>query len=423
MKPDETPETLRLTVPRTVLDMAEILAEAGETAYLVGGSVRDLLAGEKPSDWDIATTAQPKKVMEIFKRVIPTGIDHGTVTVLMGDDHVEVTTLRGEGAYADGRRPDSVVFLDDIEADLARRDFTVNAIAWEPISRAIHDPFGGRADLRAGVLRAVGDPAERFSEDGLRVMRAARFAATLGMDIDRATADAIPSAAKGLSRVSAERKRDELLKMLMSPIPSRGLSVMREGDLFRHALPRLAPVSRDDAAWERLRVRVDRTRAVVALRLAALLADLDDAGPTIDGLKLDRKTARLVKSLAAATPLDLTSPWTPPRARELMSRLGPETALDAAELTRAHLEAGSEDPAEAKALGDLIQSTIDAGVPLGIGDLAIGGKDLMSDLGLSPGPRIGDMLKGLLARVLQSPGENSRERLLEIAADLIGDDS
>src|SRR4051812_26620405 len=177
----------RVEFPRDVTDLCARLAERGKRSWIVGGCVRDLLFGREVSDWDLATDARPDELMKIFPRAIPTGIEHGTVTVVIGKKHYEVTTLRGEAAYSDGRRPDAVHFVDDITADLARRDFTFNAIAIDPTTKVIIDPFDGRRDLEARVLRAVGNPIERFSEDGLRVLRAARFVATLEVTLDPAT--------------------------------------------------------------------------------------------------------------------------------------------------------------------------------------------------------------------------------------------
>ena len=191
---------LHAALPRDVRTVCHVLHEAGESAWVVGGSVRDVIAGREPGDWDVATTAVPDRAIELFHRVIPTGVQHGTVTVLVGGRGIEVTTLRGDGAYSDGRRPDRVRFLGDIREDLARRDFTVNAIAYDPAAGRLHDPFDGAGDIERRLLRAVGDPPARFAEDSLRVLRGARFAATLGFRVEPATRDAIAGAAHLLER-------------------------------------------------------------------------------------------------------------------------------------------------------------------------------------------------------------------------------
>src|SRR5712671_5062535 len=204
-------------VPPAVLGVLRTLRGANKQGWLAGGAVRDLLRiaeGEKltpPQDFDVATDARPEEVQRLFPRTVPTGIAHGTITVLADEQHnVEVTTFRGEGPYLDGRRPGSVTFLGDIEGDLARRDFTVNAIAWDPLLDDLRDPFGGVGDLERRRLRAVGDPLARFREDGLRPLRAVRFAATLRLALDPPTRLAIPQALDVFARVAMERVREEL---------------------------------------------------------------------------------------------------------------------------------------------------------------------------------------------------------------------
>ncbi|MBW2225337.1 MAG: HDIG domain-containing protein, partial [Deltaproteobacteria bacterium] len=215
------------------------LRNSGERAWVVGGCVRDTLRGERVNDWDVATTALPEKVKRIFHKVIPTGIDHGTVTVLWKGEAYEVTTLRGEGTYTDGRRPDSVVFVEDIDRDLARRDFTVNAIAYDPVDGHIADPFDGLGDMRSKVLRAVGDPNERFQEDGLRILRGARFVATLGFELEEATEAAFRGALNTLQKVSPERVRDEWMKAMKANTPSRAFEVMRRTGILEVTYPEL----------------------------------------------------------------------------------------------------------------------------------------------------------------------------------------
>ena len=194
-------------VPPDVHSIASRLQAAGLRAWIVGGCTRDLLLGRPVHDWDLATDARPDQVVELFRRVIPTGIQHGTVTVMLGRSGYEVTTLRGEGAYSDGRHPDSVTFVGDLVEDLARRDFTINAIALDPRTGEVTDPFQGQDDLRARSLRAVGEPERRFSEDGLRLMRAARFSAVLGFEIEPATFAAMSATVQTLEKVSQEDRK------------------------------------------------------------------------------------------------------------------------------------------------------------------------------------------------------------------------
>ena len=208
-------------IPDGVRELCTTLHANGEEAWIVGGCLRDLLLGKTVSDWDVATTATPPRVQKLFRKVIPTGIAHGTVTVRLRGTSYEVTTFRGEGAYTDGRRPDEVFFVGTIEEDLARRDFTVNALAYDPVGDRLVDPFGGLEDLDRGLLRAVGDPHQRFAEDGLRVLRGARFTATLGFDLDPETEKAIGPSLGTFRQVSRERVRDEWLKTMTAERPSR----------------------------------------------------------------------------------------------------------------------------------------------------------------------------------------------------------
>ena len=235
-----TRATLAAAVPANVRAVCATLTAAGHQAVTVGGAVRDALLGRAPGDWDVATSAHPEQVLALFRHTIPTGLQHGTVTIVTGkgiESHVEVTTFRGEGAYSDARRPDHVVFGVPLVEDLARRDLVVNAIAYDPANDQLIDPFGGRADLAAKRLRAVGDPVARFTEDGLRVMRAVRFAAKLEFALDPATEAGIAAALPSLAKVSRERVSDELRELLAAREPSRGLVVAARTGIIATILP------------------------------------------------------------------------------------------------------------------------------------------------------------------------------------------
>ena len=273
-------------VPADVLAVLRGLRAAGKQAWLAGGAVRDLVRqaeglyrGAPPEDFDVATDALPEQVAKLFPRVIPTGIQHGTVTVLSGAHKIEVTTFRGEGPYADGRRPSSVTFLGEIDGDLARRDFTVNAMAWDPLDGPLRDPFGGVADLKRHLLRAVGDPLLRFREDGLRPLRAVRFACTLRLALDPRTRRAIAQALDVFDKVAQERVRDELVKLLCrgSP-PSRGLRLLLSTGLLGRIVPELLESvgfqqNRYHAydVWRHTLRCVDCAPRNLTVRLAALL--------------------------------------------------------------------------------------------------------------------------------------------------------
>ena len=271
-----------MRVPRVVRDFAAEVLSGGFQCHLVGGAVRDLLTGRPHTDFDIATNARPEQVGKLFRRVIPTGIKHGTVTVLFRDVTFEVTTYRTEAGYTDGRRPDKVSFAPSILDDLARRDFTINAMAWDLNAHRLIDPHDGRKDLARGIIRAIGDPSERFREDGLRPLRACRIASQLDFNVEEVTRDAIPGALDILSRVSAERVRDELVKILESPLPSRGLILMKETRILTVVLPELLEgvgVAQGDLhCYDVFTHSVHACDAApsssLALRLAALLHDV-----------------------------------------------------------------------------------------------------------------------------------------------------
>ncbi len=226
-------------VPPGILAVLERLQSDGHEAYLVGGCVRDLVTGRVPQDWDVTTQAVPAQVQRLFQKVIPTGIAHGTVTVLVPGGQVEVTTYRVEAGYADGRRPDRVEFRRDLEEDLARRDFTINAMAFDPRAQELRDPFGGLEDLTLRRVRCVGDAVARFGEDGLRPLRAIRFATVLDFELDAATESAIPGALDVFRKVAPERVRDEFLKLLLAPGVERGLGLLATTGLLAAALPEL----------------------------------------------------------------------------------------------------------------------------------------------------------------------------------------
>lgn len=403
-------------VPGEIVEVARRLQAAGHQAVLVGGSVRDALLGLPASDWDLATSATPDEVQALFRRTIPTGIEHGTVTVLVrppgGDGPrvpVEVTTFRGEGDYTDGRRPSSVTFHRDLVEDLARRDFTVNAFAWDPVRHVFEDPFDGLHDLQAKVIRAVGDPSERFAEDGLRTMRAVRFCATLGFSLDPATHDAIGPALGVLDKVSRERVHVELFKLLGAPRPSLGLWPMLDTGMWGHVLPELP---RDQC--EQAITAVDRLPADPTLRLARLLwprARQDDAGRSIvlectDRLRPSRQERQRIEALTSDEVAALPLADTPAAVRRIVSRLGREHLEDALALL--------ELPADH---AETIRSAC-RDAPLTTGELAIKGRDLIAAGLVRPGPAVGALQRDLLDRVLDDPTLNDPPALLAVAREL-----
>ena len=228
-----------MKIPSYVLKIAQVLHKKGFEAWIVGGSIRDILIGKPAYDHDIATNATPDQVMSIFRRTVPTGVKHGTVTVLSGSESVEITTFRSDGIYSDARHPDGVTYAKTIGEDLSRRDFTMNGIAYNPITDELIDPYGGRQDIRNELIRTIGNPLDRFSEDGLRPFRTCRLASQLGFTIEEKTFKAIGSCLDKAAQVSIERIRDEFIKIIESPKPSIGIELMRKCGLLELFLPEL----------------------------------------------------------------------------------------------------------------------------------------------------------------------------------------
>jgi tRNA nucleotidyltransferase (CCA-adding enzyme) len=440
-------------IPSDVLAVCKRLRDAGHQAHLVGGGIRDLLLGRPPTDFDVATSALPEAVLALFgnRYAIPTGLQHGTVTVLAGDRdkprHVEVTTFRGEGEYLDGRRPSVVHFSATLEEDLARRDFTMNAIAYDPVAGVVTDPFGGQRDMAAKLVRAVGDPVERFREDGLRPMRAVRQATQLGFTIDEPTKSAIPATLASFRMVSSERIRDELFKMLSATAPARGIELMRETGLMAEVFPELLEgVGVTQNRFHKFDVyghtlaTLDGARGDVVVKLGALLHDVGkprSRAPKEDApgeysffrhefvgaematdicqrLKLSSEQREDVAALVKHHMFFYEPQWTDGKIRRFVREIGAERlpalfALRAADITG---RGYGEDPEkETRELQERIERVATEDAALHIKDLAIDGRDVMQLLGIPPGRRIGEILARLLERVIDDPSLNTKESL------------
>ncbi len=391
------------TPPPYVTDILSKLEQAGFAAYMVGGCVRDMLLSKRPFDWDIATSAGPHEVTPLFRRVIPTGIAHGTVRVMCGKTGVEVTTFRIDGEYLDSRRPESVAFTGDLVEDLRRRDFTINAMAMD-LSGRITDPHGGRKDLERRLIRCVGNAEDRFEEDALRMFRAFRFAARLGFSIDPAIFDAIKLLAPRAAALSAERVRDELQRMLLSNNPELLEPVFSLGLLDGYC-PEPAPrpvFLKNIASLPRLAM----------FRWAGFCAVLESQGAITSTsaflrlLRLDSKTVRACTRgmHLAQQPL----PTTPVGWKRLLSENDFETVFCAAAASDAVLRTSN-----IKA----VRSILRHGECFTLGRLAIGGKDL-EGIGLQ-GSEVGRVLRRLLAHVIEQPSDNNRDRLLALAQDIV----
>jgi tRNA nucleotidyltransferase (CCA-adding enzyme) len=436
-------------LPHTVTSFMRAFHEHGFECYLVGGAVRNLILGQKPSDFDFTTNATPEQVMRSFRRVIPTGVQHGTVTVLHKRERFEVTTYRTESDYTDSRRPDRVDFVGDIHEDLRRRDFTMNAMAFDPDRSVFLDPHGGEDDIRRRIVRAIGDPAERFREDALRMMRAIRFAAQLEFEVDEATLHAASDGAERIRAVSAERVRDELTKLLASEQPSYGMRLLRDTSLLSRVLPELAEgVGVEQRGNHRFDVFEHSIRACDAapadntvVRLAALLHDVgkpraleeDDEGMRrfhghekvsadlsellLRRLRFPNRTIAAVAHLVRHHMFNYTPEWTDAAVRRFIARVGADAVPDLIALRAADGEAVTGESVDTRGLGrfaERVRSEIETQRAVTVRDLAVSGHDLM-EAGIPRGPLLGVVLDALLEAVLEDPSQNSPERLIEIA--------
>ena len=391
-------------------ELLDTLHRAGYAAYVVGGCVRDSLLGLTPHDWDLCTSALPQQVMELFgaQRCIPTGLQHGTVTVKQSGALYEITTFRTEGTYTDGRHPDEVHFVPDVREDLARRDFTINAMAYNE-KEGLVDPFGGQADLQSGIVRAVGVPRQRFTEDALRILRLYRFAARFGFAIDPPTAQAAQELCAHLDCVSVERIEEELAKLLSAPAPAAYLNkkilLVILPELSSEALAAAKPVvDACPAGAENL-----------PIRLAALLLSLGEDGTrrTLRRLRCSNacieETAVLVREAVPGVPVSLNI-----YARRLLGKYNLCTVQRIAALGTA---LQPERAADFAALSELVEQLDADGVCCRVSQLAVNGRDLMA-AGVPAGPGIRKVLEALLDGVIREEYPNERQALLAAVQQL-----
>ena len=404
-------------------ELLDTLHRAGYAAYVVGGCVRDSLLGLTPHDWDLCTSALPQQGMELFgaEKCIPTGLQHGTVTVKQGGGLYEITTFRTEGTYTDGRHPDEVHFVPDVREDLARRDFTINAMAYNE-KEGLIDPFGGQADLQSGILRAVGVPHQRFTEDALRILRLYRFAARFGFAIDPPTAQAAQELCAHLDCVSVERIEEELAKLLSAPAPAAYL----DEKILGVVLPELSP-----EALAAAKPVVDACPAgeqALPVRLAALLLSLGEDGTrrTLRRLRCSNnrieETAVLVREVVSGVPVVFSSEKLPARplvslniyARRLLGKYNLCTVQRLAALGTA---LQPERAAGFAALCELAEQLDADGVCCRVSQLAVNGRDLMA-AGVPAGPGIRKVLEALLDGVIREEYPNERQALLAAVQQL-----
>ncbi|MDC7279061.1 CCA tRNA nucleotidyltransferase [Butyrivibrio fibrisolvens] len=442
---------MNMNLPADVQNIISVLESNGHEAYAVGGCVRDCILGKVPHDWDITTSALPEQVKALFERTFDTGIEHGTVTVLMHGIGYEVTTYRVDGKYEDGRHPKEVTFTASLEEDLKRRDFTINAMAYND-TKGLVDLFGGEADLQAGIIRAVGNPIERFTEDALRMLRALRFSAQLGFEIEKDTYEAIKTLAPTLEKISAERIQVEMVKLVTSAHPERIRDVYATG-LTKIFFPEFDAMMECDqvnkhhmySVGEHTIVSMGLAPDDKVIRLTMMLHDIakpvckttdengqnhfkthpvkgaDMARTVLRRLKFDNDTTDKVCNLVKNH--DDRPEINHRNVRRMIIRVGQENFNDLLAVKRADTLAQSMYHREEKLsyideLEKVFNEVVAAGDCLRIKDLEINGKDLIA-MGLPQGQRIGEVLSTIFDSVVENPELNQRETLLNMAKSMI----
>lgn len=432
-------------LPNGVKYIIKKLSEHGHEAYVVGGAVRDLLMKKPVYDWDIATDALPKQIMSYFPKVVPTGLKYGTVTVILKDGNFEVTTYRKDEKYSDGRHPDKVTFTSSIYEDLARRDFTINAIAYDFLSDKIIDPFKGEKDISKKIIRTVGDPIKRFLEDGLRPLRACRFAAKLEFKIENKTLEAIKKSISVFKKVAIERVKDELLKMLSSEHPSIGFEYMRKSGLLKIVLPELfrcinvkqpKKFHAYDVYYHSIYSCDAAPKELPLVRLAALLHDIskpdckkgntfydhdnkgaETAEKIMKRLKFSNNDIKIVTNLIKNHMFNYSSDWTDAAVRRFIKRVGQENVEDLFLLRIADMKAMHRrmDIRYLQQLRNRIKRILEEENALSLRDLKVNGNDIMKTLKIKQSPLVGEILNYLLENVLENPKLNDRKSLLNLA--------
>lgn len=438
---------MKIQMPANANRIIHTLQDAGYEAYIVGGCVRDAILGKEPGDWDITTSAKPEEVKALFRRTIDTGIEHGTVTVMFDKEGYEVTTYRVDGKYEDHRRPTSVTFTASLIEDMKRRDFTINAMAYNETEGVI-DHFEGMKDLERKIIRCVGEPKERFDEDALRILRALRFSAQLDFSIDEKTKEAIRNQAVFLKDISAERIHVELTKLLTSAHPER-LRTAYELGVTKIVLPEFDAMMETEqnnkhhmytVGEHTLRV-VQEVPATETMRWAALLHDVakpcvktsDETGDhfyehsrvgvdmvrdILHRLKFDNATISRVKRLVLWHDYGMGQVPSLRSFRKSLSKMGADLFEDYTYIKRADTLAQSdymkaEKLANLEALKEHYKTVMEQQQCLSLKDLAIGGKDLI-EMGMKPGKELGEMLAYLLEIVLEEPELNAKESLCDL---------
>lgn len=409
---------IAINMPKDVKYIINTLEKNGYEAYAVGGCVRDAIIGKEPNDWDITTNATPMQVKKLFKHTIDTGIQHGTVTIMIHKVGYEVTTYRIDGKYADGRHPDKVEFTVSLKEDLKRRDFTINAMAYND-TKGIIDLFGGIEDLKEGIVKCVGNPYNRFDEDALRILRAFRFAAVLNFEVEEKTKKAAGDLAENLNKISKERIRTELDKLLMSDTPEK-LMEARKCGLLKYILSEVE----DDINIELVKAMPKNNY----MKWAALLyhREEEEVSKILKKLKFDNKTVNICKRIVGYSK-DFRNIYKE-NVRVAAHEVGVDIFDKFLEFSKVCINLqdwkGGEYPDNSDYINNiehLYKKVIDDGDCLSLKELAVKGGDLM-EIGVPKGAKLGEILNILLYKVLDNPKYNNREKLLEIAGNIINNE-
>ena len=438
-----------MTFPSVIREFASVFFRAGYEVYLVGGAVRNLKRGLPPDDYDFTTNATPQQVVTLFRKVIPTGIEHGTVTVLFKGSSFEVTTYRMDGKYSNFRHPDSITYCTDIYEDLKRRDFTINAMAIDVRDNSLIDVHGGMEDLKKGIVRAIGNPNERFAEDGLRILRACRFAAQLDFQIEPVTLQGMINNKDHLENISKERIRDELLKTMTADHPSTAFLYMQKTEILEYVLPELLEgvgiEQRDRHQFDVFHHSLyscDFMEKDPVLRMAALLHDIgkprcfkvrdgintfyghenvgsDMAHEILRRLKFSKADENRICHLIKNHMFHYTEEWSDGAVRRFIARVGIENLSDLFKLRFADRAGAAGDKSfactpEDIALSRRVDAIVKETPALKLGDLAVNGQMLLKEAGIPKGPAMGLVLNYLLEAVMDDPAMNTIEQLLNL---------
>ncbi len=395
--------------PDDLIKIAEIFTSHGYELYLVGGAVRDYILGKENHDYDLTTSALPEEVKAMFKATINTGLKHGTVTVVFNRQHYEITTFRTESDYSDSRHPDSVTFVRSLDEDLKRRDFTINALAVDILTGEIIDRHGGIEDLEKRIIRAIGVPEERFKEDALRMLRACRFSSKLDFDIEKETLLSIKDLHGNIEKVSKERIKDELDKLLLSPYPSKGLAYMEETGLWETIMGRVELTPSIYSSLERAKEASLPLTSLYSILFAS--TEKEKVEEILDTLKASNKEKGEILLLVSEWDVDTTQSDSVSLRRKI-KRVGKENVESLIALRKAL----GKDSQKDKEYDEALEMEAKKNPPLSIRELNIKGEDLKGIV--SPGPEMGRILNALLEMVIENPSLNEREGLLRKAKEL-----